>query len=206
MTKTKGKKPIVGILGGICSGKSTVAAQLGRLGCAVIDADKIAKELLDEPTIQPEIVKLFGNAILNSENKVDRRKLANIVFSDPAQLSALTSIIHPPVLEKTNTLIEAYMGDDAVEVIVLDVPLLAEVGWEKECDKLIFVDCDLQIRLERAKNRGFGTENELKMRENFQISLDKKAQMSDYRVHNNSDMSELALQVSRVFNCIVNDA
>jgi hypothetical protein len=75
-----GKKPIIGILGGICSGKSTVASEFGRLGCAVIDADKIAKQLLDEPTVGPRIVKLFGNDILDAGGKIDRNKLAKLFF------------------------------------------------------------------------------------------------------------------------------
>jgi dephospho-CoA kinase len=202
---TGGKKPIIGILGGICSGKSTVAAKFAKLGCAVIDADQIAKEMLDEPAIQPKIVKLFGEKILDRMGKIDRQKLAKIVFSDPSQLAALTNIVHPPVLEKTNEMIGTYKKSDVL-AIVLDMPLLAEVGWEKRCDKLIFVACEPRIRFERAEKRGLGDENKLKIRENFQISLDKKEEMSDYILHNNSDMSELALQVSRVFNCIMNNS
>lgn len=203
---TKHKKPTIGILGGICSGKSTVAAEFGRLGCAVIDADEIAKELLDKPAIQARVVNLFGRDILDVAGKVDRQRLAKIVFSDQSKLEALTSIIHPTVLEKTKKLIEMYEENSAFRAIVLDIPLLVEVGWENRCDKLIFVDCDPQIRLQRAKNRGLGDENELKIRENFQISLDKKAQMSHYTLHNNSDMSELALQVGRIFNCILKNS
>ena len=200
--KTNHNKPIIGILGGICSGKSTVSAEFARLGCAVIDADKIAKGLLDEPEIQPQILKRFGKDLVSSDGKIDRGKLAEAAFSDQQNIDELTKIIHPPVLEKTKNMIGAYKKDDSFAAIILDIPLLAEVGWEKNCDKLVFVDCSPQIRLERAKKRGLG-EKELKIRENFQISLDKKRQMSDYIVHNNSDLSELALQVSSIFNSIM---
>jgi dephospho-CoA kinase len=200
-----GKKPIIGILGGICSGKSTVASEFGRLGCAVIDADKIAKQLLDEPTVGPRIVKLFGNDILDAGGKIDRNKLAKIVFSDKTRLTDLTNILHPPVFERTNKLIEANSQNNTIPAIVLDIPLLAEVGWEKRCDKLVFVACDRETRLKRAKNRGLKEENELKIRENFQISLDKKAQISHYILNNNSGLSEVALQVSRIFNSIMKD-
>jgi dephospho-CoA kinase len=202
----RGKKPVIGILGGICSGKSAVAAEFGRLGCAIIDADKMAKQLLNEPAIERKIISLFGKNILDAAGTIDRQKLAEMVFSDQSLLAELTKVIHPPVLEKTSKLIETYAMDDVFAAIVLDMPLLAEVGWEKRCDKLVFVDSKMERRLERAKNRGLGDENNLKIRENFQISLDKKAQMSDYIVHNNSDLSELALQVSRIFNCIVKEA
>ncbi|MDO8303801.1 MAG: dephospho-CoA kinase, partial [Sedimentisphaerales bacterium] len=121
-------------------------------------------------------------------------------------LQMLTDIIHPPVLEKTAVLIEKYMADAAILAIVLDMPLLMEVGWEKRCNSLVFVDCEPQIRLKRARIRGFFNENELKARENFQISLDKKRQISDYTVHNDSDLSELAQQISRIFKCIMKNA
>jgi dephospho-CoA kinase len=201
----KARKPIIGILGGICSGKSAVAAEFARFGCAVIDADRMAKELLDRPDIRPKIVELFGKEILNAAGKIERQKLAEIVFGQAQglYLQALTNIIHPPVLEETKLLIETYQNDEKVRAIVLDMPLLAEVGWEKHCDKLIFVDCDLKIRLQRAKIRGIGDENKLKMRENFQISLDKKAQMSDYILHNDSDLSKLALEVRSIFKNIM---
>jgi dephospho-CoA kinase len=204
--KTINAKPIIGILGGICSGKSTVAAEFGKLGCAVIDADTMAKQLLDSPTIQPKIVSLFGKDILNSMGKIDRQELARIVFADPSKLAVLTAIIHPPVLEETERLIKKYMADRDILAIVLDMPLLAEVGWEKRCNSLVFVDCNPEIRLKRAENRGIKDENQLKVRENFQISLDKKRQISDYSVYNNFDLSELAQQVSSIFNCIMKNA
>jgi dephospho-CoA kinase len=206
VVKTINNKPIIGILGGICSGKSAVAAEFAKLGCAVIDADKMAKEFLDDPVIQPKIISLFGNGIMEPEGKINRQKLAKIVFPDPSKLAALTGIIHPPVLEDTRGLIKKYMADIAISAIVLDMPLLVEVGWEKRCNSLVFVDCDPKIRLKRAGNRGFFDENELKVRENFQISLDKKREISDYIVHNNFDLSELAQQVSSIFNCIIKNA
>ena len=201
-----GKKPIIGILGGICSGKSTVAAEFARLGCAVIDADTMAKQLLDEPTIQPKIVSLFGKDILDPTGKIDRRKLAQLVFSNPVKLTSLTDIIHPPVLEKTERLIKKYTADDDIFAIVLDMPLLLEVGWKKRCNSLVFVDCDQKTRFKRAGNRGIKDENQLKVRENFQISLDKKQRMSHYSIYNNFDLSELAQQVSVIFSSIMKNA
>ncbi|MHC4104061.1 MAG: dephospho-CoA kinase, partial [Planctomycetota bacterium] len=149
-----GNKPIIGILGGICSGKSTVAGEFAKLGCKVIDADKIAHELLERKDIKESVVNLFGEAILNSEKKIDNKKLAGIVFSDSEKLSSLNKIIHPSVLERAEELIEKYNRQSGVKAIVLDMPLLAEVGWDKRCDKLIFVDCKRVLRINRAKKRG----------------------------------------------------
>jgi dephospho-CoA kinase len=198
-----GTKPIIGILGGICSGKSTVAAEFAKLGCKVIDADKIAHELLDRKDIRERVVGLFGRAILNSEKKVDNKKLADIVFSDTDKLSSLNGIIHPFVLERVEKLIKQYEGEDQVKAIVLDMPLLAEVGWDKRCDKLIFVDCKRELRINRAKKKGFFDENQLKIREKFQISLDNKVAITDNTIDNNSGFSALAKQIADIFSCII---
>jgi len=198
-----GKKPIIGILGGICSGKSTVAAEFAKLGCKVIDADKIVHKLLDKKDIKDKIVRLFGGAVLDSAGKIDSKKLAGIVFADTEKLSSLNKIIHPLVLAQAERLIEKYNRQKQVKAIVLDMPLLAEVGWDKRCDKLIFVDCERQLRLNRAKKKEFFDENQLKIRENSQISLDKKVAIADNSIDNNSCFSALARQVSDIFSCIM---
>ncbi len=199
------KKPIIGILGGVCSGKSTVAAEFAKLGCSVIDADKIAHELLDKKNIKGKIIATFGQGILNSTGKVNRKKLADIVFDDSDKLSLLNKMLHRLVLKRAEELIKQYNRQNQVRGIVLDMPLLVEVGWDKRCDKLIFVDCDWQLRVDRAKKMGFFDENQLKIRENFQISLDRKVGLVDNTIDNNSDFSALAKQVADIFSYIVDD-
>jgi dephospho-CoA kinase len=198
------KKPVIGILGGIGSGKSTVAAELGRLGCAVIDADKLAKDALEVAVLREAVVARFGAGIVTPGGQIDRAALAKIVFSDREKLSILTNIIHPWVLTQTQALIEAYEKQH-YKAIVLDVPLLAEVGWEKYCDVMIFVRASEQTRYARGALRGLGPED-IRKRENFQISLDNKARMAEYTINNNSDLSELAQQVCCAFNCIMSNA
>jgi dephospho-CoA kinase len=200
------RKPIVGILGGLSSGKSTVAAEFAKLGCAVIDADKIAHELLDEPSVKKEVVSSFGQAVLDHTGKVNCKKLADIVFADGDKLSTLNRILHPLILARAEQLIKQYNRQKQVVAIVLDMPLLLEVGWDKRCDRLIFVDCKPQKRLKRAKKMGLFDENQLKIRENFQISLDKKASIADNIIDNNSGFSALARQVADIFFYIVNRA
>jgi len=215
-----GKKPIIGILGGIGSGKSTVAAEFAKLDCAVIDADKIAHELLDRKDIKDKIVNLFGQAVLDSAKKVDSSKLADIVFTDADKLASLNKIIHPFVLARIEELIKQYQAEAGavspappfpdfrrggvreppLQAIVLDMPLLAEVGWAERCDKLIFVDCKRQLRVDRARKKCFFDENKIKIRENFQISLDNKVTISDNTIDNNSGFSALAKQVTDIFS------
>ncbi len=198
-----GKKPIIGILGRIGSGKSTVADEFGKLGCGVVDADKLAHALLDEDDVKEEVVGLFGRSICDSSGRIDRSKLAEIVFTDSEKLSGLNNIVHPRVLERAEELIRQYNGQSEVKAIVLDMPLLAEVGWDKRCDKLVFVECDRGLRAERAKKAGVFDENQQRIRENFQISLDNKVALADNSINNNSDSSELVRQIANIFSSIL---
>jgi len=210
------KKPIIGILGGVCSGKSTVAAEFASLGCKVIDADKIAHRLLDGKTVKKKLIALFGIKILvvrqahhpersrrDAVKKIDRRKLAEVVFANRKKLMLLNKIIHPLVLAGAERLIKQYNRRPSIKAIVLDMPLLVEVGWHKRCNRLIFVDCKRKKRLKRAEKMPFFAKNWLKTRENFQIPLDKKARISDNTVDNNSDLSSLVRQVAEIFSRIL---
>lgn len=203
MCKIK-KKPIIGILGGIGSGKSTVAAKFAKLGCKVIVADKIGHELLLKKAVREKIVDLFGHTILNSAGKIDHEKLAEVVFTNAEKLSTLNKILHPLVLERTEELIKEYKHQSRVKAIVLDMPLLIEVDWAKRCDKLIFVDCKRKLRMDRAQKKHDFNENQIKIRENFQISLDNKACHADNVIDNNSDFQALVRQVVDIFSYIVN--
>ena len=200
-----GKKPIIGILGGIGSGKSSAAGEFAKLGCGVIDADKIAHELLEEKNVEQEVVSVFGDSILNADGKIDRGKLAADVFCDGQKLSKLNSILHPGVLARSEELIERYNGDANVRAIVLDMPLMTEVGWDKRCERIVFVACSEQLRVERAKQLGVFGENELKNREKFQISLDTKIAIADNTIENNSGFSELVRQVTEIFSSIMDN-
>jgi dephospho-CoA kinase len=196
------KKPIIGVLGGVASGKSTVAAEFSKLGCRVIDADRIAHELLDKENIRAKITAFFGKAILDPEGRIDRKKLADVVFADAGKLAELNEIIHPLVLAEAERLIEHYTKQTQVKAVILDMPLLVEVGWHKRCDKLIFVDCKPDLRVLRARKMGIFGEEQLKIRENFQIPLDTKMTLADNTIDNNSGLSDLARQIATVFSHI----
>ena len=196
------KKPIIGIIGGIASGKSTVAAEFGKLGCAVISADAIAHDLLEQESIRNELVRQFGGEILDSWGRIDRTRLGQIVFADVEKLCALNKVIHPRVLERTEELIAEYNQCTHVQAIVLDMPLLVEVGWANRCDRLIFVKCDAAQRARRAKQAGLLDEQGIKIREKFQISLDKKSRLADNTVDNNSDFLTLVRQIQDIFSDI----
>ena len=198
------KKPVIGIIGGIASGKSTVARAFAKLGCKVIDADAIAHELLDSEAVRDEIVASLGREILDSTGKIDRKTLAEIVFDDADKLLFLNGILHPGVLERAEVMIEQYGRQEQIKAIVLDIPLLLEVGWAKRCDRLIYVDCSKKTRVDRLKKAGID-KNQLKIRENFQISLDNKARLADNTIENNSDFSTLVRQVADIFSEIMDN-
>jgi dephospho-CoA kinase len=197
-----GVKPVIGILGGIGAGKSTVANEFAKHGCAVIDADRIAHELLETDTVKKKVVDLLGAGILDPSGIIIHHEVADIVFSDVDKLTALNNILHPSVLKKVEYLLGQYQADPQVYAIVLDMPLLAEVGWDDYCDMLIFVECDPDIRLERIRKKGFFNEQQIRNRENFQISLDKKACLADNMLNNNSDFSTIVRQVANIFSSI----
>lgn len=200
----KNKKPIIGIMGGIGSGKSTVANEFEKLGCKIINADKIAHDLLEENNVRQEVVGILGNDIIDSEGNIDRKKIAEIVFNNSELLFKLNNIIHPGVLQKTEELIEQYNQDNQCKAVILDMPLLVEVGWDKCCDKLIFVECDEITRENRVKSK-FSQKNHIKYRENFQISLDKKKNIADNTVNNNSDFSALVRQIAEIFSYMMDN-
>jgi dephospho-CoA kinase len=160
--------------------------------------------LLDSKSVKEIIVGLFGESVLDSSGRIEHKKLAGVVFASGDKLASLNRVIHPLVLARAEELIEQYNRQNQVKAIVLDMPLLVEVGWEKRCDRLIFIDCEQKIRAERAKKLGFD-KNQIKIRENFQISLDNKASLTDNTVDNNSDFSALVRQIADIFSDIMNN-
>jgi dephospho-CoA kinase len=128
--------------------------------------------------------------------------LARRVFENPADIEFLNRLIHPGVLRKCKDLIQQFQMDGNMPAIVLDMPLLIEVGWEKKCDLLIFVECQAAKRRQRTLKNGKIDEKQLKKREKFQISLDKKRKIAHYIIYNNSDESDVTEQIVKIFSSI----
>jgi dephospho-CoA kinase len=194
-------KKIIGIIGGIASGKSRVSEAFADNGCAVIDADRIAHKLLEDPEIKSQIRNIFGKEVISDEN-IDRPSLAKAAFESEKSLEKINSIVHPKVLSEIDKLIDQYNRDSNIRAIVLDVPLLLEVRWENKCDCLIFVECEKEIRVKRAQNKGI-SEEMLKKREKFQFSLDKKISLAHYIIHNNSVWEKTNSQIIDILSNIL---
>jgi dephospho-CoA kinase len=198
------QKPIIGLLGGIASGKSTVASAFQDLGCAVINADLLAHQALEQSTIRQAIHEEFGIAALAEDGSVNRAALGRLVFQDADRLSELNNLLHPWILAKCQAELNEHLKNPTIPAIVLDMPLLLEVQWDSLCNYIVFVECSEEIRLQRAKNRSMSPEN-LAKREFFQISLDKKANRADNVFINNSDLSSLVRQVTKFFADVTNN-
>jgi dephospho-CoA kinase len=191
-------KPIIGLTGGIGSGKSTIAGMFGELGCLVINSDEQVQRAYHDPAVMSQIRKWWGDGVLQDDGQLNKRKISDIVFADPQQRKRLEELLHPRVAQLRDRQMDEAGDDPQVKAIIWDTPLLFEAGLQKECDAVVFVEAALAQRLERvARNRGWD-EAELGRREKSQWPLDKKRKISDYIVDNTADADYVRGQVRDV--------
>jgi dephospho-CoA kinase len=195
---------VIGIAGGIGSGKSAVARVLGDLGCVVSDSDTEAKALLDDPEVRGLLVTRWGGGVVGREGLADRGAIAKIVFGDDAERAWLESVIHPRLHGRRAALLAEAEAAGA-EGFVIDAPLLFEAGLTGECDAVIFVDSPRSERLRRVGEARGWDEAELDRREKAQMPLDDKRQRSEYLVRNAGDLAALEAGVREAFRRIRRD-
>lgn len=196
-------KPIIGISGGIGSGKSTVAAMLAELGAAVVDADRLNHEELDAPEVLAALREWWGEDVVTPDRRADRAAIRGIVRDNPGELRRLEGLVHPRIAKRSNELIAGWQADPGVRAIVWDAPLLFEVGLVERCDCVIFVDADPRVRLGRVREGRAWTAEDFCEFEKSQKALDLKKEQADYIVENNSDRDSLRRQVEIVFSQIL---
>ena len=154
---------VIGLVGRIGAGKSTVAGMFADRGAVVIDADAVAHEVLVEPEVVREISARFGAGLIDAAGRVERRMLAGLVFgespSHEENLRNLEAIVHPRVRSRVVAAIAACRGrrpvDGVESIVVLDVPLLMQAGWDELCDRIVVVDCEEAVRKSRLAGRGW---------------------------------------------------
>jgi len=184
----------IGLTGGIGSGKSTVSALLGARGAVIVDADRIAREVVEPGTPGlAAVVEAFGNGVLAADGSLDRPALAGIVFSDPAARARLDGIVHPLVRGRAVELTAAAAPD---AVLVNDVPLLVETGQAGSYDLVVVVEVDLDARLRRLVERGM-TEEDARARIAAQATDEQRRAVADVVLDNSGSREQLAEQVDR---------
>lgn len=187
---------ILGLTGGIASGKSTVSRILKELGADIIDADKIAGNIVEpQKDAWKEIVAHFGEEILTKNKSIDRIRLGNIIFNDENEKKILESITHKYIKSEIEHCLSV-LEEKRTEVIVLDIPLLFEVGWDKMADEVWVVYADEKNQLNRLIQRNNWSKEEAKARINSQMSLKEKVKRASFVIDNNKDIVYTKKQVS----------
>ncbi len=189
----------LGLSGGIGCGKSTVAKIFADLGAVVIDADAIAKEVLEPGQVGYEnVIHTFGESVLDTSGNIDRKKLAELVFQDPSQLTKLEEIVHPAVIARVTQIRESL---PETAVVVYDTPLLVEKELQEQFDKVLIVFADLDLRKERLVNRGL-LMPDIEARIASQATDDQRTEVADFVLVNNGSLQELRDNVTKVWRQI----
>lgn len=194
----------VGLTGGIGSGKSEVSARLAECGAVVIDADKIAREVVEPGTPGlAAVVEEFGAEVLLPSGGLDRERVGRIVFSDPDRLAALNAIVHPLVGERMQELMDAAPED---AVVVYDVPLLAENGLAPMYDEVVVVDAPADVQLDRLVARRGMTEEDARARMANQASREDRRAVATHVIDNSGTLENLRNQVDALWKALTSRA
>jgi len=199
----KRSKPLVGVTGIIGSGKTTVSRLFGKLGAAIFDADVAARKSTEDVEIISRIGKTFGNQIFDSNGILDRKKLANIVFSSKGKLQQLNSIVHPHVRKQMWSFVEVQQELAEVALIIIDSPLIYETGLYTHLDFIVVVSSDIEACIQRVQQRNGLSREEIQDRLSRQIPLEKKIKRADFNIDNNNPVKSLNKHVQSVFTNIM---
>ena len=189
---------ILGLTGGIGSGKSMVAQMFAQLGAAVVDADQLAREVVEpgQPALQ-EIAATFGPEVLLPDGRLDRPRLAAIIFADPAERAKLDAITHPRIRARMDEEIEARRSGPGV--LLVDIPLLYENDRVDTVEKVIVVWVDPPTQLRRLSQRGGLSAEAARQRISAQMPLDAKRARADHVIDNSGELEETRRQVEAIY-------
>lgn len=190
---------VVGVTGGICSGKSTVAAMFQRLGATVIDADQVAHEVVepDRPLFEA-VASTFGREVIGADGRIDRGRLGAIVFADPKARRRLEELLHPAIIKECERRIRLAEVSGAT-VCLIDAALLVESGWHIRCDAVVLVEASDAVRLDRLiRLRGLSLDHAM-LRINAQMPQQEKCRHANYVIANDGPLEETGRQVQAVW-------
>ncbi|UGB29763.1 dephospho-CoA kinase [Metabacillus sp. B2-18] len=194
---------VIGLTGGIASGKSTVSNMLKNLGIRVVDADQISREVVElgKPAYQ-QILSVFGDEILHQDKTINREKLGAIIFGDHSKREQLNKIVHPAVRKEMLNGVEEEKAKNS-KAVVLDIPLLFESKLTHMVDKTILVYVDEKTQLKRLMERNGYTEKEAKMRIESQLPLHMKKDLSDEIIDNNGTIEQTEKQLHEILKKLI---
>ena len=196
--------PLVGVTGGIGSGKSAVCRSFAALGRSVISADRIARDLTErDPRVRDAIRKKFGDAVYAPDGPLRRQALAAIVFADAAKRRALNAIVHPPVFEAIGAAVEALPAPSRSPYVIVEAALIFESGMDKRLAATVVVRADEEVRIARVVARDGLSRADVLARMKAQMSADVKAQRADFVIDNNRGEEELAEKVAFIDRILV---
>ena len=191
---------VVGLTGGVGSGKSTVSARLGQLGAVVVDADAIAREVVEPGTPGlASVVERFGPDVLDADGRLDRPKVAAVVFNDDAARADLNAIVHPLVGARTAELIAAAAGD---AIVIYDVPLLVESNMAAGFEVVVVVEADPEIRVRRLEKRGMSADD-ARARMAVQATDEQRRAVATELLVNNGSREELEAEVDALWDRLI---
>jgi dephospho-CoA kinase len=192
-------KLVVGLIGGIGSGKSCVAEAFVRRDARVVSGDEAGHEALRRPEVIAWAAQRWGPAVLDDQGSVVRSKVAGIVFGDPEELKALEGVVFPHIRARLKQQLDEGARDPAVRLLILDAAVLLEAGWNELCDRIVYVHAPRDVRLDRlARQRGW-TEKEVAARERAQLPLAEKASRADDAVDNTGSPEQTDRQVDALW-------
>ena len=196
-------KPVIGIVGGIGSGKSFVADLFAELGCFVSKSDEHVRQAYCRPEVIRQVQEWWGDGVLTPAREVDRAAIASLVFSNSAELKRLETLLHPLVEQIRDAATAKALENPQIKAIVWDTPLLYEVGLHKQCDAVVFVEATAEQRAARVAGTRGWLPQELTRREKSQLPLDKKRKMAQYIVYNTADVVHARRQVVAILSCVL---
>ncbi|HCJ66077.1 MAG TPA: dephospho-CoA kinase, partial [Elusimicrobia bacterium] len=194
---------IIGLTGGIASGKSIVINEFKKLGAKIIDADRIAHQLLkQDKKIKKEIISFFGEEVQKKNGEINRKKLGKIVFADTKKRKLLEKIVHPLIISEIKKKLNHLITKSRNHCIVIDAPLLFEAGITNLVDKIIVVFVPKKIQLKRLMKRNQINKKEAEQRISSQWDIRKKVKSADFVINNTNNLSSLRKQVEIIWNRI----
>jgi dephospho-CoA kinase len=198
-----GNKPIIGVAGGIGSGKSFVAKLFGEMGCVVISSDDLIRQAYRDESVKHALKQWWGKLIFDPRGDVDRSAVARKIFNYPSEKQRLEQLLHPIVAQARQRIMRQAAEDPQVKAFIWDTPLLFETRLHTQCDAVVFIDAPLEMRVERVeRSRGWDRESLLE-RENLQMPLDKKKEIADYVLANTADADYARGQVREVLSHVL---